>query len=1046
MKHLFALLCVLSCHFLTIAQSTDAVFTGIIKDETTGEVLSGATIRATNTTTGFAAATVTNGKGEFLLKDMQLGGPYTLQINYIGYQPLLLRGYQLNLGDRVDIRSVSLKRGENVLQEVVVQPNSFANRKDRLGAGFAVTGKDIQRLPTTTRNYTELAALSPLTKGTSIGGAKGGGTGYLLDGVTNRRTVFGEPVGGAFPVSLETVREFEILSNSYDVTNGRGSGGVIKAVTKSGTNSFHGAAWGFYSGNKLTGNKDINGKTIRNDYTVAQYGASFSGPIIKNKLHFFVNFDHYENTAPYRAFDFDFEGGTLEEAEKNLSITKTNLDQVVSILENEYGVPKVQQYGEISTKVVTNTMFAKLDYKLNGRNTLTFRYNYQSFDDPRKKKANGILSNQYKGYEQDHSFLLSLRSQLTSTAYNDLKVSIIDNVRENRLIYARSPEGEVEVASTLTDGSTVKRSVDFGNQNWVPEVIASTSYQLVNNIGFRTGKYNLTFGTDNIFTQIRDKLTHNQQGKFYYRSIQDLDNNTPWRFERKIPIGDRGGPVKPQVLETSLYGQVETNLLPNLNIAAGLRWDATLLPEKPAYNALLEQELGIRNDVAPFDADNIQPRLNITWDINNNNKHIIKAGAGWFASQFTTQAFTMAHLDNGINFVTIDARGADVPEAKWQDYYSDFNTVPGEDYLESLNLPVPPAAVLLLDKNLETPMTFKANISYHTYITNWLRVGVGLYHNRINDNFIYQNINVKKDPAFLLASEANREIYVPESTINGKDRADYLNARRSDKFTTVLLYTNADWATTYNAIVLEAAARIKDGSFSLSYTHGKTKGGVDYNSGNAIDSRRVGNSYWNYGPDARNWYADEDMRHKIVASFISPTFYGFNISSTFMIYQWNRFRATINQDINGDRNNTDLAYIFDPNDPNTPADIRDGMLSLLEKTSPEFRDYLESNFGKIAPDNGGLMPWRHSWNMSVSKEFRIKGEQKIQLRADFFNMLNLFNHEWGGFEEIINTTLYNVKKYDSATKRYEYSVNQNAGTKRKSGTPFNLQVGIKYLF
>ena len=147
MKRLFTYLSLLLCSCsLTFAQSTDAVFTGIIKDESNGEVLAGATIRATNTTTGFSAATVTNNRGEFLLKDLPLGGPYSLQINYIGYQPILLKGYQLNLGDRVDVRSVSLKRGENVLQEVVVQPNSFANRKDRLGAGFAVTGKDIQRL------------------------------------------------------------------------------------------------------------------------------------------------------------------------------------------------------------------------------------------------------------------------------------------------------------------------------------------------------------------------------------------------------------------------------------------------------------------------------------------------------------------------------------------------------------------------------------------------------------------------------------------------------------------------------------------------------------------------------------------------------------------------------------------------------------------------------------------------------------------------------------------------------------------------------------
>lgn len=1028
------------------SQGTDASFSGRVKDETSNEYLGGATVEIKNANTGFTTSTITSADGEFFLKDLPLGGPYSLEINYTGFQRILLKGFQLNLGDRIDVKTIALKRGAAELQEVVVTANSFVNRKDRLGAGYAVTGKDIQRLPTTTRNYTELAALSPLSKGTSIAGTKEGGTGFLLDGVTNRRTVFGGTVGGAFPVSMETVREFEILTNSYDVSNGRGSGGVIKAVTKSGTNQFHGAAWGFYSGNTLTGNKDINGKTIRNDYVVKQYGANISGPIIKDKLHFFLNYDSYQNTAPYRAFDFNFEGTTLAEAEKNLSITRSNLERVIGILESDYGVPKVQQFGEISTKVVTNTVFARFDYSLNAKNNLTFRYNYQSFDDPRKKKSNGILSNQYKGYEQDNSFMLSWRNQINKTSYNDLKVSVINNVRENRLIYARSPEGEVEVTSVLEDSTTVKRSVDFGNQNWVPEKISSTSYQLVNNYHVRKGRYQLTFGTDNIFTNIKDRLTHNQQGKFYYRSIEDLENNNPWRFERKIPLGNAGGPVNPQVLEMSVYGQLETNLRPGLSLSAGLRWDGTLLPAKPQYNALLQQEIGIRNDVAPFDANNIQPRINIIWDVNNSGKHIVKFGAGWFASQFTTQAFTMSHIDNGISFVNIDARGDDVPVANWPSYYQDFNNVPGEEYLKSLNLATPPAAVVALDEDLQTPVTFKTNLSYHTYLTTWLRVGAGLYYNRINNNVIYQNLNLKKNPAFTLAAEGGREIYVPAASIDGKDRADYLNSRVSDKFTTVLYYTNADWDATYKAVVLEAAAKIRDGIVSLSYTRGETKGGVDYSSGNPIDNRRVATSYWNYGRDAENWYADEDMRNKFVASFISPSFYGFNLSSTFILYQWNRFRATINQDVNGDRNSNDLAYIYDPADPKTPADIRDGMITLLEKTSPEFREYLMDNMGKIAADNGGLMPWRHSWNMSLSKEFRIVKEQKLQVRLDLFNVLNLFNYKWGGYEEIINTTLYNVKKYDAVTNTYEYTVNQNAGTKRKVASPFNMQIGLKYSF
>ncbi len=538
-----------------IAQGTDASISGTVAAEDS-EPLPGASVIALHESTGYQVGTVTDVHGKFYLKDLPLGGPYVLQINFVGYQPVTLRGYTLNLGDHIVVEKVNLSGGTTVLKEIEVTSNAFLNRKDRLGSSLAITERDMQKLPTTSRNYTELAALSPHTKGGSIAGNKPGTQGYLLDGVTNRRTVFGEPVGGAFPISMETIREFEIVTNSYDVTNGRGSGGVVKAVTKSGTNDFHGAAWGYYSGDVLTGNKDINGNEIKSDFRVMQYGASISGPILRDKLHFFASYDRYENKFPFRAYDFQYEGTTREEAEKNLGITQANLQEVVSILENDYGVPRVTQFGEIQVARVTNNFFGKLDWKINKMNTVTLRYNFQNFDDPAKLKSNGLLSTQYKGYERDHSIMLALKSQFSNKLYNDLKISFMDNERLNQLIYPRTPEGFVEIESTFSEGTTNKRTVSFGNQNWVPEIIASSSYQFINNTTYRAGKYLFTFGTDNIITQIKDQLTHRQQGEFHYRSMNDLRNNTPWRFTRKIPVGNAGGKVFPEIYEFGLYAQV----------------------------------------------------------------------------------------------------------------------------------------------------------------------------------------------------------------------------------------------------------------------------------------------------------------------------------------------------------------------------------------------------------------------------------------------------------------------------------------------------------
>ncbi|HEY4335567.1 MAG TPA: hypothetical protein VGM89_06705, partial [Puia sp.] len=155
----------------------------------------------------------------------------------------------------------------------------------------------------------------------------------------------------------------------------------------------------------------------------------------------------------------------------------------------------------------------------------------------------------------------------------------------------------------------------------------------------------------------------------------------------------------------------------------------------------------------------------------------------------------------------------------------------------------------------------------------------------------------------------------------------------------------------------------------------------------------------------------------------------------------------VNKDIIGETNDgTNLAYVYDPSNPATPTAIATGLRSLLQKTSPQFRQYLMNNFGKFAPYNGGLMPWRTQWNLSAAYDLKITGTHKITFRADIFNVLNLLNYKWGGYTQIINTNLYNVTGFDQASHSFTYSVNQNAGTAQKTASYYSVQFGARYSF
>lgn len=1026
-------------------QSAGSGISGFVYADNT-QPADGATISVKNSATGFSAVAITNKKGYFLLSDLPVGN-YTIEISSVNYQTQVLKDNQLNLGDRLVLHKIVLGKISAQLAEVKVTSNSFNNSVNRLGTATAVSGRAIQKIPLASRNYTDLMVLSPLANGASLAGAKAGGTGYMLDGVSNRRATFGGLSDAAFSISSETIREFEVSTNSYDVTNGRGSGGVVKAITKSGTNTLSGAAWSYYGANSLAAKKDVNGNKLTSKYKIFQAGAYLSGPIIKDKVHFLISYDQYQNTIPFRAYDFTYSGATQAQAEKNLGITKANLDQIVGIMENQFGFPASPQYGTIDIVQTTKNAFAKFDWNINKKNLLTLKYNYLHFVDPNKIKGAGLLTTQYTGTEIDNAVMLGLRTEFSNSLTNDLRLSFSTYRKFLSYLNNHVPEGFVTVASTFSDGTAGNTTVAFGNQNWVPERDASDVIQIVDNLRYKVGNLNFVFGTDNNINHVTDRLSHDQQGQFYYATIADMANNNPYRFNRKIPLNGSNPAISVPLLELGLFAQMETNLKPNLNLSLGLRWDATIIGSKPTRNTLLEQDLGVRTDIVPFDAKNVQPRVNLIWDVNNNGKDVVKFGAGLFASEFTTQPITFSHIDNGVDFRQIDIR-QNVPVPDWQAYQKDFTKVPGVDYYNTLTTKQP-ATVLVLDKHLKNPLTFKTSLSYYHYFNRWLRAGANLYFDNTWDNFYLYDLNLKHTAEF--KTNEGREVYVPAATIpaNISTTLPIVNSRISANFNQVRYFTNTSWSSKYRGVVVEGSAQLgRDGFFSLSYAKGKATGTPPYDNGDPRNANfSVASSYQDYAAYGRNYYSDGDQPNKIVALLLSPAFYGFSISSSFQAYQAGRYSAYVNRDIIGEGNDgTDLAYIYDPGKTTTPAAIVADMQTLLKTTSPEFRKFLEENMGKFAAYNGAIMPWRTQWNISAAYDLKVYKTHKVTLRADIFNLLNLVNYKWGGYGQIINTNLYNVNGFDPVSNSYIYKVNANAGTKIKTASYYSVQFGLRYSF
>lgn len=1036
---------------VAFAQGTDASIAGRVVDAD-GKPLPGANIRAENESTGFTSGTATGPDGRFTLQELPLG-PYTVTASFVGYGRQRRTGIELSQGDEIALK-FTLTQEAAGLEEVVIEANNFRNRTDRLGASTHISVEEVESLPTPTRNFSDLVKLSPrVGSGNNIAGFSGRTNALTIDGVSSKESLFGG--GGASPYSLSmaALREFEVVTNSYDVVEGRGTSGSIKAVSKSGTNEFDGSVFGYFWDRRLAADTDIRGREVEGD-TRLQGGFSLGGPIIEDKLHFFVAYDGERENEGYSLWAESTEPGILENGVAQRASTE-NVDRIVRILEEQYGVDTgQQQYGYFTRTRGLDTFFGRLDWQINDNHKLMGRYIRDSFERPNRNNSHigaiGIHDVTYDFISEGDNALLSLRSQLTPNLLNDLKIGYNYKRQANVSTNGRVPNLWVYFTSDI-NGQTEQAVLNGRGYEWVPEDQQSRVFSLIDNAYYSTGGYNFTFGTENTLTQSSGLWTHGQQGRFTFNGIEQLANMEPASFTRRVATDGREltDPVTTRHLEMAAYGQVETNVTPRLEASAGLRYDVTYFLSSPEYNPVLEEELGLRNDTNPLDWDNIQPRLNLTWDATGDGRNVFKAGAGWFQGQTTTRPYAQAFVYNGLRFYEVEAirsRGDEVPTPDYASYEEDFANLPGENLAATEG--GRRQVVRFLNEDFEMPFAFRANLSYHRYLTDWLRVGAGLYYNRVDDLALIENMNLNRDAGFRLNGEGGRRVYAPASDIldDPADGFDTQASRIFDRFAEVNMFTSG-YEQSSRMLVLDTDLNLpNEGRMSASYTYNHSSGAQIYH--NEVDHRFIGAEYGDFD-FIRDGYSNQDFQHKGLLNFASPIVKGFQVSGYLSLMQGDRYTATINgrTNVSGLPGEHDYpAYVFDPNDPSTPDQIAEGMQYVLENTSDHYRDYLERNFGQYATPNGGISPWEKQLDVRLTQRIDTFRDQQIVLMADVFNVLNLLNPSWGGQYNVIDPVLLNVTGFDQEEQQYEYEVNREAGQKRYEGPGFTTKVGFKYVF
>jgi hypothetical protein len=1009
--------------------------------------LTGATVMIKNEDTGFTTGTVTALNGSYTIQQIPLGSNYTITVSFTGFVTQSITNQAFNQGDQLNM-NFRLQESTEMLDEVTITADAMSLVVDRMGAKTSISRTNLETLPVNGRNFTTLIDLSPVARGNNLLGQLFSSTNYTIDGMTNRSPLSsGTTNRGPFSISMEAIREFEVVTNSYDVTNGRSGGGTVSAVTRSGTNQFEGSAFIYNRSDGLSSQFDTRGQRRSSEFSTNQFGFTLAGPIMRDKAHFFVTYDGQLNASPLLIADIQSPADEIVNG-----ISRENLDRFVQIAQNQYGVAATAQTGSFDRVRDTHTFFGRVDWQLDRNNLLTIRNNFTR-DMNNQGVSDNSRHNLYEVYgthlSMANSFLASLRTVINPAMTNEVKVQYLYTLDDGRpsdqLPAGNIPRAIVENISSTIDGQTYRTTVQIGGQRYLPETFESNLFQVVNNLYYNHKGINYTFGADLMLNNLSSLATSEFNGRFYFTGLEAFENRTPYRYAREVAL--ENPEVVQNIFGGGIYAQAQMNVTNDLELTVGVRGDYTNYFNSPEYNPIVEQDLGKRTDVSAAGFQ-LQPRFQAIWNIMGRNTDIIKVGGGIFGSALNNYSDVNNLQFDGTKIYAIDVRGDLVPTPDFPSYRNDPSTAPGPELIANPNVD-PVVTINMNSEDIKVPTVYKGNISYNRFFGDRVRLGANFIASFARNNYMYIDANIVEQPFFRLANENNRGVYVPANTINPSNgSADWTEGRQTDRIGRVLELVSEGENNTYTVVVDGSWQYFRDGAITASYTWNDSKDNTSYN-GNVANSATLFQMVVDDPRDLSTMsYSNGQFRNKVVVYGTLPTVYGFKVGVRYSGIGGTRYSLRVGGNVNGDFvSSNDLAFVFDPANPNTAPGVAQAMQAVLNNEESLARECIAKYVGQIAERNGCENDYFGTWDLRVSRKFMLPGSRTgLELALDMFNIANLIDKKSGVTKTLGDQNLLNIRGFDPATQQYIYAVNPNVGVTNPGGTPWQFQISARVLF
>ena len=1102
----------LTLSLTAMAQITTSSMAGkVTLDDENGEEVIGATVIAVHEPSGTRYTAVTNTTGRFSINGMRTGGPYEVTVSYIGFQPKTLKGITLQLAETYNL-SVWLSEDANELAEVVISGKASKFAAEKTGAATNITSAQITALPTVSRSITDVTRLSPYGgNGMSFAGADGRTANFTIDGA-NFNNNFGlsdKLPGGGNPVSLDAIEELQVVISPYDVRQTNFIGGGVNAITKSGTNTFKGSAYIYHRNENLRGDvvDKVTLPTAREKDRQTTYGFSLGGPIIPNKVFFFVNGEMIKTptiSSPWR-------GSTngVADVASNISRTKlSDLETISTFAANKYGYD-TGSWTSFPADESNYKLLARLDWNITDKHHLALRYNYTKntiWNAPNATsmdggtRMSGARMSQYSMsfansmYSMDnlvHSFSIDLNSRLTDKLSNQFLATLskLDDIRG-------TDSSEFPFIDILDGGENNYMALGYELFTW-NNAVHNTIWNIKDDLTYYLGAHKIMGGITFEHQMADNQYMRNGTGYYRYTSMEDFMNGAAPEIVCLTYGYD--GESKPaarvQFNRPGAYIQDDWNVNDKFKLTYGLRVDGLFFNNEDLLRNQAIYDLdydGRHIDTGQWPANSItiSPRVGFTYDVFGDKSLKIRGGSGLFSGRLPLVFFTNMPTNGGLvqyqaqlNAKTKVWDGKKNAAQKGFENYSgayttdasgnryiDMNQFAGglvtengkatiaalQNKLFAMGYPshvtpemgTVPSSISAVDPDFKMPQVWKTSlaIDYQLPVSFPFSVTVeGIFNKKLHDNCI-SDWAIPSVGGFARFNGADNRPIFPAGFRTG---------------TKAFVLENTSKGYGWSANVTLNAQPFEWLNLMAAYTHTVSKE-VTGMPGSAAESAftyvptvegpnniKLHNSQY-VTPDrivANATINDKSGNHY---SFIYETWRGGYNYSYMMV-----------NDMNSDGYNYDALYIP------TDEQVANGEFRFVSQDDAQRfmdyvhnDDYLSDHQGEYAEPYSVYNPWVHRIDFAYKHDFKVnvgKTTHKLQLTMDIKNVLNLFNSSWG-VSKFLNSeigTEARILKYEGvdadgyATFSTPAAISANTKTwapNHAVGQCWYASVGIRYIF